>query len=332
MKWDFVLPLVAAHGMLNAPASRSGGARLLGGDCSGGACLWFTNNVKIPGKPTLPQSARTWQRNATTESDIFRLAPWRAPGTAPVLGSGCGVAGGSAKFYNNGGRTPAGIPQGMDGLKLPRLPAESPTWVKGSAVSVGWGISANHGGGYSYRLCKADGNVTEECFQRTPLKFARGEESSIVFRHNGKQIGRTVISEGTFPPGSEWVVNPVPGCFICDARQSCGEPLPPVSGRANTSWSTQVECYADCDGLTASRPGSTCPPGTAQFLEPLIGISGFGGNGVGEGVFDWSVFDTVVVPEDIPAGEYLLSWRWDCEESFQVWQNCADVVVAERSR
>ena len=27
------------------------------------------------------------------------------------------------------------------------------------------------------------------------------------------------------------------------------------------------------------------------------------------------------------AGEYLLSWRWDCEESTQVWQNCADVVL-----
>ena len=26
-------------------------------------------------------------------------------------------------------------------------------------------------------------------------------------------------------------------------------------------------------------------------------------------------------------GSYLLSWRWDCEESTQVWQNCADVEL-----
>ena len=30
---------------------------------------------------------------------------------------------------------------------------------------VGWGIIANHGGGYSYRLCKDDQELTEECFQ-----------------------------------------------------------------------------------------------------------------------------------------------------------------------
>ena len=30
---------------------------------------------------------------------------------------------------------------------------------------VGWGIIANHGGGYSYRLCKEGEDLTEECFQ-----------------------------------------------------------------------------------------------------------------------------------------------------------------------
>ena len=29
-------------------------------------------------------------------------------------------------------------------------------------------------------------------------------------------------------------------------------------------------------------------------------------------------------------GKYVLGWRYDCEETAQVWQNCADVkVVAE---
>ena len=28
------------------------------------------------------------------------------------------------------------------------------TWKKGSVVTVGWGMAANHGGGYQYRLCK----------------------------------------------------------------------------------------------------------------------------------------------------------------------------------
>jgi len=328
----WLLPLaVSGHGHLTVPDSRNGGTSAMGGDCSSGACLWFTNNVKIPGPPTLPHAYRTVQLNVTGAADVFKMSPWRAPGTAPVLGSGCGVAGGASEFYNNGGNAPPGYPQGLDALKLPR--ARNPTWVKGSTARVAWGISANHGGGYSFRLCKADGNVTEECFQRTPLKFAADDlnQSVIQFEHNGKLIPRTVVSEGTFPPGSEWAVNPVPGCYVCDARTTCGEPLPPIPGHRNSSWSEQSECYANCDGLTTSKDTGSCPLGTTQFSEPLNGISGFGANGVGRGVFGWSLSDEVVVPTNIPAGDYVLSWRWDCEESFQVWQNCANVEVVEPS-
>ena len=45
-------------------------------------------------------------------------------------------------------------------------------WVAGGVAEVGWGIIANHGGGYSYRLCRrAEGEaLTEECFQQMPLR------------------------------------------------------------------------------------------------------------------------------------------------------------------
>ena len=59
-----------------------------------------------------------------------------------------------------------------------------------------------------------------------------------------------------------------------------------------------------------------------QVGEPVPGYSGFGKQG-----WAWSIADTVKVPSDIAPGAYLLSWRWDCEESTQVWQNCADVIV-----
>jgi hypothetical protein len=31
--------------------------------------------------------------------------------------------------------------------------------------------------------------------------------------------------------------------------------------------------------------------------------------------------------QDITPGEYVLGWRWDCEESTQVWSGCADVTI-----
>jgi hypothetical protein len=31
----------------------------------------------------------------------------------------------------------------------------------------------------------------------------------------------------------------------------------------------------------------------------------------------------------LPAGEYVLSWRWDVEQSPQVWANCADITIVD---
>lgn len=48
---------------------------------------------------------------------------------------------------------------------------------------------------------------------------------------------------------------------------------------------------------------------------------------------DWTlgmISDKVIIPEDIKPGKYVVSWRWDCEETAQVWQNCADVNILPR--
>ena len=51
---------------------------------------------------------------------------------------------------------------------------------------------------------------------------------------------------------------------------------------------------------------------------------------------DWTaglIADTILVPAHLPAGDYVLGLRYDCEETAQVWQNCADlkVVAAEEA-
>ena len=47
-------------------------------------------------------------------------------------------------------------------------------WRLNSTVEVAWGITANHGGGYQYRLCPRSEKLTEECFQRNVLPFEGG--------------------------------------------------------------------------------------------------------------------------------------------------------------
>ena len=39
------------------------------------------------------------------------------------------------------------------------------------------------------------------------------------------------------------------------------------------------------------------------------------------------VVDTLQLPRALPPGEYVLGWRWDCEESNQVWASCSDVTI-----
>jgi len=108
---------------------------------------------------------------------------------------------------------------------------------------------------------------------------------------------------------------------VCDAYTKCGAPLDPVPGKVKSDWDNQVNCYAMCDGAGSSKAGGYCP-GRTQFPVSLPRISGFG-----KIVWKWGIADEIKVPTDIDAGEYLLSWRWDCEESTQVWQNCADITI-----
>ena len=60
----------------------------------------------------------------------------------------------------------------------------------------------------------------------------------------------------------------------------------------------------------------------------------YDGSGQGACSGDWTagvIADQVVIPQSLKPGKYILGWRYDCEETAQVWQNCADVnIVAPR--
>jgi hypothetical protein len=101
-------------------------------------------------------------------TDATQFAPWRYPGSAPVIDS-CGVAGG---VYQWQGAAAAGgdyqptvnAQRGDLGSKLPKAPSGA-VWTAGEAVEVAWTHKAWHGGGYQYRLCPANETLDEACFQ-----------------------------------------------------------------------------------------------------------------------------------------------------------------------
>jgi hypothetical protein len=179
---------------------------------------------------------------------------------------------------------------------------------------VAWGLTANHGGGYQYRLCRVKerssnitSEVSEECFQQMPLEFV-GDKQWIQFGNgvdakNRTEIPAVRISEGVLPKGSTWTRNPIPAC----------NDVPRMGGHNHA-----------CSG--------------PMFTPPIPGVYGFGPGACASGVapctleemasraMPFGIVDLVKVP-DIPPGEYVLSFRWDCEQLPQVWSNCADVKI-----
>ena len=75
-------------------------------------------------------------------------------------------------------------------------------------------------------------------------------------------------------------------------------------------------CPDICSKHYPGTPDGRTP--TLPFPDPTGGID----------IHEYAVEDTVSVPEDIPAGRYVLGWRWDCEETAQIWSNCADVTIS----
>ena len=120
-------------------------------------------------------------------------------------------------------------------------------WKCGGEGKPTWYVRANHGGGYSYRLCKYEPgvNVTEACFQQTPLDFTN--ESRIVWRNGSSQaFTPTLLSEGTTPKGSMWAMNPIPASSS-DYPAPCPHPGGPV--RAPTAYLHWGANPTDCSGV-----------------------------------------------------------------------------------
>ena len=48
-----------------------------------------------------------------------------------------------------------------------------------------------------------------------------------------------------------------------------------------------------------------------------------------DGQWNFSIVEKVKVPDYLPVGNYVLSWRWDAEATPQVWLNCADIRIVK---
>jgi hypothetical protein len=243
-------------------------------------------------------------------ADVYYYSPWRAPGAAPVIDS-CGVAGGRFPGMGVGG---AGADymntslskQGDFGSKLPAMASQA-TWKAGTAVEAGWTVSAHHGGGYAYRMAPADGPLTEETFGKMPLDFVGnsilrwGGDRSTQLEFSPQERGWQTM-DGTVPAGSSWRKFPLPTVLW----QREGPSFAPVCNESQA-----CKDYARGGGFG-----------------PRTGVCKCSGHSNGGPLLpNIEMVDLLQIPADTPPGKYVLQWRWDCEETDQVWLSCADVTV-----
>ena len=209
------------------------------------------------------------------------------------------------------------------------MPPQEPTvWKRGSTVEVAAGIAILHSGGWSYRLCRADTELTEECFQQRPLPFVgvqhlqypNGTRQLIPSKYayaNGSVAALT--ADGQLPTGATWALNPIPRINWGSSRNPAGS--------------------GSCGSVPRDANCTQFPPPCAEGIwnetgRPLpwyrIEKDALADDVEGYCSGDWTdgrIVDRVLVPPSLPKGDYVLGWRWDCEETTQVWQNCADVRI-----
>jgi len=112
------------------------------------------------------------------------------------------------------------------------------------------------------------------------------------------------------------------GCDEKTAAGFCGKSGGGGGGKPS-SGATQFVPYSKTylpEGVTSP----SCPTGL-MFNASWTEGAGSGPSPLGYGRMPYSMTDLIKVPSTL--GRYTLSWRWDCEQTPQVWNSCADIVI-----
>jgi hypothetical protein len=188
----------------------------------------------------------------------------------------------------------------------------------------------NHGGGYQYRLCPAEKMpCTEQDFQQIPLDFVRSSHAIMwnngtLFPIPGKFVDDSVCA--VVPKGSTWARNPVPRihtdnvgmAFLGNCLQTHGI-FPSQDDYCSPNKDDCQQFPTPCPDQEGVAPGEM----GNWYMSNGVNESAVPDRNTHEGACsgDWTlgmISDEVVIPKTLTPGKYVLSWRWDCEETAQV--------------
>ena len=211
-------------------------------------------------------------------------------------------------------------------LRLPSPPLVNKRATCHAQAEVTFQISNNHGGGYSYRLCPRGATtqeLSEACFQAHPLDFV--VEKQAIYHTNGTLVPilGQFVTEGTTPKGSMWSMIPIPStCLgprcIPGPNDTAATPNRCLPGETANLYGKCTPCPGT-PGSDCSRCDNNCQSGRPAFPPHGPGLVG--------NRHDIAVRDVLKVPGDLPPGDYVLGFRYDCEATAQVWNSCSDIKL-----
>jgi len=203
-----------------------------------------------------------------------------------------------------------------------------PRWPRGTQQVTAFNMYANHGGGYIYMLCKR----TEFLQCRTdhlsePIRSSTREQQDAYL----KCIWDCFESHVLDFADSQWLEYQEQKDMNVTMKPSNREGLP-----SQSTW--RWIPIPDTTQITGGGDGMCSWDAVDSFSNDAVKLrftEDFGAENVcdtGPKVHNpnnWQVKDKIILPDNLPVGEYLLSWRWDCYMADQIWSNCADVEITD---
>jgi len=215
------------------------------------------------------------------------LHPWTSPGAAPTYGNGCGLNGGN--------------PDGCDG--------EDDVFGR----CCGGGKSGGGCGGYVGGKPAAE--HYEDGLFKTPrlTTWTRGQPAEAYWASKAGHRGGYAYRLCRVNDTKYWEVTE--DCFRAGHLNFYGDKQWIYAKMLDEEYSPDK--WTERELITTTK--GTTPEGSMWAKVDLPVPQ--------EQVASWGFKDLLEVPEDLEAGDYVLSFRWDCEKTPQVWNSCANIRV-----
>jgi len=264
------------------------------GRCRAGAGLvaWFTNYTSVPER-TIEKEYLT---QGLTNKGPLGLHPWNSPGSAKIFGNGCGVNGGNPNGClgedNVFGRCCGGSWKGNgSGGRI---------WESGCGGYVGGKPALRH-----YK----DGLFA----QAQTTTWERGTNATVMWESKAYHRGGYAYRLCRVRRGKTWKVNE--RCFRRGHLKFASDTTWTYYASRNGPWDPE---NWEANPIVKTNVG-TNPPGS-EWVKVNLPKDKVGSE-------KWAFKDLVEVPESLKPGQYVLSFRWDCQQSPQVWNSCANIDI-----